>query len=153
LKVEEQPKKYLYSRKGYRPKNSKGYFSLLPDSTLRDFSFLRMREVIHLNIPGYFKENGVWFYYWYIMLDDFKNVSCVYCINLRGVRLYIGTTSNLYERIKMHFMKSYNPNMSIEMRAYFKEITVSILHCERCLIMEKHYIQKYKPIYNLTHNG
>lgn len=110
-----------------------------------------MREVIHLNIPWEVRDNGAIAYNWHLIIEHYKNLDCVYCISLRGIKMYIGTTRNLYNRIKIHFVNSYIPKMCVEMRAYFNELQITILHWEKCLLKEKYFIQKYNPIYNITH--
>jgi excinuclease UvrABC nuclease subunit len=85
---------------------------------------------------------------WSKIIPDVPRTECVYGIFFKDKVVYIGTTKNLYTRLKRHFFS----NKKIELSEYILEnldkITFGILYDKKCFNTENKLISIYQPIFN-----
>jgi len=85
---------------------------------------------------------------WSKIIPHIPRTECVYGIFFRDQILYIGTTVNLYTRLKRHFFSQKKMELSEYILENLEEINFRILYDKKCFDTERKLISIYQPIFN-----
>lgn len=85
---------------------------------------------------------------WSKIIPNIPRTECVYGIFFHDQILYIGTTLNLYTRLKRHFFSKKKIELSEYILENLGEINFRILYDKKCFETERKLISIYQPIFN-----
>lgn len=85
---------------------------------------------------------------WSKIIPHIPRTECVYGIFYEDQIIYIGTTVNLYTRLKRHFFSQKKIELSEYILENINQINFRILYDKKCFKTENKLISIYQPMFN-----